>query len=1005
MDLRARRRMMVTFRSLLLPLCAELLCFAVGAAALGRPSYITTSCSTGCFTLVSKEAVATLYVDGSREHPGVLRAASDLQSDIHRVTSRTPALVGNAKSINDSTPAVIVGTIGYSTLIAELAAHGKLDLSPLASKWEAFLVQTVAHPVPGVASALVVVGSDRRGTIFGVYDLAEQIGVSPWYWWADVPSVHKESLYVKPDTRVQDSPTVKYRGIFLNDERPDLTAWATSKFGTVVPSQHPPIPQDVPNLNHVFYSRVFELILRLKANYLWPAMWNNCFNEDDSANPVLADYYGVIMGTSHQEPMLRAKREWDRRYQQTLGRWNYTKEPDVIQAFWREGIRRNKAFESIVTIGMRGEGDQPLMPGPPSTVVPVLAEIVEVQRQILTTEFETNVSSVPQLWCLYKEVVSYYNSGLRVPDDVTLLWTDDNYGNIRRLPTAAERGRSGRAGIYYHLDYYGHPRSYMWVNTNAIPKIWDQMSQAMKYGADRIWIANVGHLKGYEIPIEFFLNLGWGFDRWNGTNTEEYSRLWATREFGPTYARDVATIVSTYSQFNGRRKPELLNAFTYSVEAYREFETVAAEFRAVADRAGEIYRALPAESRGAFFQLVLFPTKASWQLTELYFAAAKNNLYKHQRRAATNDMAARAQEMFLADASITREWNQLSAGRWEHFMDMAHIGYTSFSMLGQNNTMDAISLLNISLPMEASMAIAIEGSKSAWPGATESPVMPRFDVLTQQRYYIEVFNRGQTPFNFMARASHLWVNMSNASGIVDKQQRVWVDIRWDKVPAGASAASITFTGAGSTLTVKLNTLNPREISRGSLRRGFAEGPGYVSIEAEHFTALKNVGQNCWTKVDGLGHTLSAAAMRAAAPIDAPSATAGNDAAYLEYQMYLYTSGAADVILMLSATLNLVPGRALRYAVAFDDQASTIATVVPKNYTAQAGNSDWEASVEIDGRNSTTTHSLTTPGYHTLRVWALEPGLVVRKIIVDLGGMAPSYLGPPESYHNLFASNG
>lgn len=321
---------------------------------------------------------------------------------------------------------------------------------------------------------------------------------------------------------LQGPPAVKYRGIFLNDERPDLTAWATDKFGTVAPSQDPPIPDGVPNLNHVFYSRLFELILRLKANYLWPAMWNNCFNEDDPENAGLADRYGVVMGTSHQEPMLRAKREWDRRYLQTLGRWNYTTEPEVVQAFWREGIRRNKAFESIVTIGMRGEGDQPLMPGPPEQVIKVLAEIVEVQREMIASEFDTNVTDVPQLWCLYKEVVAYYDAGLRVPDDVTLLWTDDNYGNLRRLPTAAERCRPGGAGIYYHLDYYGHPRSYQWVNTNPLPKIWDQMSLASDYGADRIWIANAGHLKGYELPIEYFLSLGWDSDRWNNTNTAEY---------------------------------------------------------------------------------------------------------------------------------------------------------------------------------------------------------------------------------------------------------------------------------------------------------------------------------------------------------------------------------------------------------------------------------------------------------------------------------------------------
>ena len=296
------------------------------------------------------------------------------------------------------------------------------------------------------------------------------------------------------------------------------------------------------------------------------------------------------------------------------------------------------------------------------------------------------------------------------------------------------------------------------------------------------------------------------------------------------------------------------------------------------------------------------------------------------------------------------------------------------------------------------MAIAIEGSESAWPGAIEPAIMPRFDVLTQQRYFVEVFNRGATPFDFIARPRNPWVKLNSSSGTINQQQRVWVSVQWDKVPPGATTSSIVFTGAGSNITVKLNVLNPSSISRRSLRSGFAEGPGYVSIEAEHFTAHTMVGQNRWIKVEDLGHTLSA--MRADAPLDAPSATPGADAACLKYQMYLYTAGSVDVIMMLSATLNMVPDRALRYAVGFDDQPSTIATAVPENYTAEKGNLDWEASVKIDGRISKTAHVLSTPGYHVLRLWAVDPGLVVRKIVVDLGGMAPSYLGPPESYHQL-----
>ena len=294
------------------------------------------------------------------------------------------------------------------------------------------------------------------------------------------------------------------------------------------------------NYNRQFYTNLFELILRLKGNYLWPAMWNNAFNEDDPENSRFADEYGIVMGTSHQEPMLRAQKEWDRRYQKTLGSWNYAKNPDVLENFWREGIRRNKDYESLITIGLRGANDTEMAPGGPEANMALLAKIVEVQRKIIAEEMNPDVTKVPQLWCLYKEVQDFYNAGMRVPDDVTLLWAEDNWGNVRRLPTAEERKRSGGAGVYYHFDYHGGPRSYQWINTSPIAKIWDQMSLAKQYGADRIWIVNVGHFKGYEFPLEYFMNLAWDTSRWTNDNLNEFTRLWAEREFGPAHAKDIA---------------------------------------------------------------------------------------------------------------------------------------------------------------------------------------------------------------------------------------------------------------------------------------------------------------------------------------------------------------------------------------------------------------------------------------------------------------------------------
>src|ERR1700687_3631652 len=502
------------------------------ACALGQLKYVEFVRHPDDFAIAEGASLAAIYVDAN-DHAGVVRAVGDLGADVERVTGRTPATKNAASGAN----LIIVGTIGKSAVIDQLIREKKLDVSSIAGKWESFLIQVVPKPLPGVVNGLIIAGSDKRGTIYGIYDLSEQIGVSPWYWWADVPVHHRDSLFVRPGRYVQESPAVKYRGIFLNNEAPALSGWVQEKFG---------------NFNHQFYEKVFELLLRLKANYLWPAMWNNAFNEDDPLNPQLADMYGIVMGTSHHEPMLRAQQEWKRH---GAGPWDYSLNSDVLQKFWTEGIERNKNYESITTLGMRGDGDLPMTEG---ANIALLEKIVADQRKIIASHVNPGLSAVPQDWALYKEVQEYYEKGMRVPDDVTLLWCDDNWGNIRRLPTADERKRTGGAGIYYHFDYVGDPRSYKWLNTIPITKVWEQMPLSFEYGADRIWIVNVGDLKPMEFPIEFFLTLARDPHRWPKEKIADFTRLWAVREFGTEYGPAVAEIISKYTKLNGRRKPELL---------------------------------------------------------------------------------------------------------------------------------------------------------------------------------------------------------------------------------------------------------------------------------------------------------------------------------------------------------------------------------------------------------------------------------------------------------------
>jgi hypothetical protein len=971
---------------------AGFLMLASRVFALGQVQYVEFNSGRDSFPIVKKHTAADLYVD-TNDFVGVVRAAGDLQADISRVTGLSPAITHATKNLGENV--IIVGTVGKSEIIDQLIREKKIDTAEIAGKWESFLIQVVPNPMRGVDSALVIAGSDKRGTIYGIYDLSEQIGVSPWYYWADVPVTHHDDLFVKTGQFVQGPPSVKYRGIFLNDEAPDLSNWILEKFGAVPTGTNPPVPPGVANYNRAFYTNLFELILRLKGNYLWPAMWNNAFNEDDTNNPVLADEYGIVMGTSHQEPMLRAQKEWDRRYQKTVGSWNYAKHPDIVSNFWREGIARNKNYESIVTIGLRGANDTPMAEGGPEANMALLEKIVDVQRKIIADEVNPDVAKVPQAWCLYKEVLDFYNAGMRAPDDVTLLWAEDNWGNVRRLPTADERQRSGGAGVYYHFDYHGGPRNYQWLNTSPIPKIWDQLSLAKQYGADRIWIVNVGHFKGYEFPLEFFMNLAWNSDRWTNDNLDEFTRLWAAREFGPEYAGDIADIITKCTQYNGRRKPEMLAPDTYSLVNYQEAENVVADFKAIADRAEAIYNKLPADRRDSFYELVLFPTKASALVNELYLAAGKNELSAKQGRASANDFAAKTRALFQADTNLMAYFNHtLAGGKWDHFMDQTHLGYTTWQD-PPHNSLRAIKLVETEVPDAAAMGVAVEGSDAVWPDINSEAILPQFDSFNRQRHYIEVFNRGKTDFDFTATTSEPWIVLSEPGGTVGKDRRLWVSVNWGNAPKGESSGTIKITGTTNEVVVKVNLFNPTEVTRDSLQ-GFVEGGGFVSIEPAHFTKKTDAGDNHWIKIPDYGRTLSG--MRAAQPVDALGATPGKDSPCLEYRVYLFSTGAVDVATITSPTLNFVPGRGLRLAVSFDDETPQVITLVPADYKAQNGNHDWEKVVGDNARTVRSTHTLETPGYHTLKYWMVDPGVVLQKIVVDCGGVKPSYLGPPESYH-------
>ncbi|GHT38089.1 hypothetical protein AGMMS49965_00420 [Bacteroidia bacterium] len=621
---------------------------ACNTSAFAAAPFVVTQKTANYFPLAVDGMPASIISDDSDK--GVLRAVNDLREDMKKVTGYwAQGFLSNA---------VIIGTVGQSATIDQLLKDGKIDGKSLIAKREKYIITTVNNPTRGIEKALVIAGSDKRGTIYGVYELSKQIGVSPWYWWADVPVVKQANLYVKPGIYTDGEPAVELRGIFINDEAPAFQGWCVEKFGGV---------------NSKMYENMFELILRLKGNFLWPAMWGNAFYDDDPNNGVLANEMGIVIGTSHHEPLGRAHDEW-RRYGK--GAWNYNANPAVLTEFWKGGMERMKNWEKIVTVGMRGDGDEAMSEG---ADIALLEKIVNDQRTIIEKVTGKKAAETPQVWALYKEVQDYYDKGMKVPDDITLLLCDDNWGNVRKLPDINAPKRKGGYGMYYHFDYVGGPRNYKWLNVTQNERTYEQMNLCYTHGINKLWVVNVGDLKPMEYPISFFLDMAWNPERFNPSNLQDYAQTWCEQQFGAKYAKDAAEMLRLYTKYNSRVTPELLNDKTFSLDNYDEFATVVDDYKNLALDAHRLYNLMPMEYKDAFDELVLFPINAVCNLYEMYFAVAMNKKYAAVHDLKANAYADKVKVCFTRDSVLTEHYNKdIAGGKWAHQMDQIRIGYTSW---------------------------------------------------------------------------------------------------------------------------------------------------------------------------------------------------------------------------------------------------------------------------------------------------------------------------------------
>lgn len=942
------------------------------------------------FTLASPRQTAAILYDAS-DAAVVKRAAELFAADVEAVTGRRPQVTS---ATGETGPAVIVGTVGGSALIRRLSEAGKIDTAPLEGAWERYLIQTVANPLPGIRKALVIAGSDRRGAAYGLFTLSELIGVSPWYWWADVPVKKHAALHVDAPPTYSQTPSVRYRGIFLNDEDWGLTPWASQTF-----------EPERGNIGPRTYAKVCELLLRLKANYLAPAMHpvSTSFNQIPE-NKLVADTFAIVMGSTHCEPLLlNTASEWDT---QTMGPWNYDKNKEGINRVLTQRVRENSPYENVYTLALRGLHD-----GAMSTTLPMhekvrmLQQALLDQRQILAENIDRPVETVPQAFTPYKEVLEIYSNGLELPDDVTIVWPNDNYGYMKRLSGVREQRRTGRSGVYYHVSYLGVPHSYLWFSTTPPSLMYEELRKAYDTTADRLWLLNCGDLKGSEMQVSLFLDMAWDIGRFTADNVVTYPARWLAGIFGEAYYDRLEAMTREHLRLAFPRKPEYMgwgyhwNRFDHNCEQltdtdfsftnYDEAPRRLEAYRKLGARAEALLHEIGDEARPAFYQLVYYPLRGAELMNRMTLGGQRNRWYARQGRAATNAVRDEVQRCYDSLQVITRGYNSLLGGKWNHMMSMRqnYDGVSAYFNLPHLATHDAAGAPRL--------ALQVAGEDVT--GARAFHALPAFDNYLRRTYPVEIYNRGGGTLAWTAHASEPWVVLSKSAGKTADEERITVGIDWEKAPSGnAVPAQIVFRAGEQSEKVLVSLFNPTAPSRAELRGIYVENNGCVSIPAAGCHRVRENDRIKITAVEDLG--IEGPALQLGDPTAPLQIFRSRDVPCAEYDFYAFDAGSVDVYTYVLPTFPLHADRDFRigentntdtkYSVQIDDGA--LAT--PSSSHVEYSQVWFESVLRNCAVNKSTLH-IDKPGRHTLRIRVGDPGIVLQKIVLDFGGMKRSYLGP------------
>lgn len=942
---------------------------------------ISTVAGPQFFPLKNKSAAATIYYD-KKDALVVEKAAQALQNDIAMVTGKKPMLKLAGSKLGNYP--VIIGTVGQSALISQLQQANKLDISKVAGKWETFGIAVVHQPFKNVQQALVIFGSDRRGTAFGVFELSKMIGVSPFYWWADVPVAHQEELYVSAGQTIVGPPSVKYRGIFINDEDWGLHPWAAKTFDP-----------ELKDIGPRTYAKVFELMLRLKANTIWPAMHpiSGAFNKYP-ANKLVADSFAIVTSSAHPEPLLfNNASEWDVK---TMGPWNYETNKEGILKVLNNRVKGNVPYESAYTIALRGIHDAGMVNNLPlNEKVKLLESAIADERAILSNNIPKPIETIPQIFIPYKEVLDIYEAGLKVPDDITIVWPDDNFGYIKRLSNAAEQKRSGGSGVYYHVSYLGEPHDYLWFSTTPPALMYEELKKAYDTGGDRFWMLNVGDIKGCEYSTALFMDMAWDMKRFSFDNINAHGPEWLANIFGQQYLQQFAEISKQFYHLAFIHKPEYMGGglewnnqqntrekisdTKFSAVNYNEVYNRLDKYDSLANQCERIFNQLDSQLKPAFFELLYYPVKASAIMNKQMLYAQENRTDIFSQFPQTNFLQVQAMLLHDSLASLTAQYNELQGGKWKHMMTLTQ-GYTA-SYFNMPPTQSAWQESDDAITLLAEGETQLE----AMAGTHK---LPGFNPFSKRKYFVDIYNKGSQPLQFTAAANQPWIKLTKTAGELHNKERIWVTADWEKTPKTQHlTGEIVFTANNDTERVTVIGFAPQSITPADVKGIFVEDNGVVSINAAGFHRKKESDDIKIEIINGLG--IENASVKLGNATDKIQDFRNTHRPGVEYDFYTFQNGQVDIYTYALPVFALDNKHDSRYGVSIDSGITINATVAAPEYSQQ-----WGDNVLRNYALYKSSLYLPLPGKHTLQLYCTDPGMVIQKIVIDLGGLKKSFVGPP-----------